>query len=621
VTGIDQDLLLRVARGLNLVSALSLFGIVVFALAIAAPLARQQAGIVLLARLQRLLLASALLNLASAAAWLPMQARAMAGPAEGYALIEQLTLVATGSTFGRALLLRTLLLAAGALLAGGLSSRLRLAAATLAALAGLALQSRLGHAAAADSALLAIAGGLHVVAAGAWIGGLVPLAIAIATLPGTEAGFAARRFSWIGLAAIGTLIATAFAQADALIGDLGGWFGTPYGLWALAKIAGLLTLLLLAAINRFIFTPRLDAATGRRGLVASIGVETAVGLAVVIAAVALATSPPAAHEQSWWPFPLRPDTDRWDLPYIRAEIDRAAIFAAVLLAGFASLWFRRTRLIGPLIAVLLVAFWLPRPNLRLLVKPAVPTSYQRSETGYSSASIVQGLALLKRFCTSDCFRPADDPSDLTPYGIWARPDGDLYWWLTAVFDRIGHSPLPYGTIAGLQPRERWQLIDYFRARVAGSAARSAGNWNYPVLAPDLPLLCDGAPTDLAALRGRVLRLVATPTDGRLELPEPPPELPVTTLLLTRDEPASASLSPGVCTSSSPDAWTAFAIIAGVDEDRLAGTVLLIDANGWLRSRVSGEPSEQAPPGEDPDERIRRIAAAPFAIADIGSHRH
>ncbi|VWD49535.1 cytochrome C [Burkholderia lata] len=40
-----------------------------------------------------------------------------------------------------------------------------------------------------------------------------------------------------------------------------------------------------------------------------------------------------------------------------------------------------------------------------------------------------------------------------------------------------------------------------------------------------------------------------------------------------------------CIASTPDAWLAFATIAGVAPDALGGTQLLADRRGWLRARA------------------------------------
>ncbi|MFE1598943.1 copper resistance D family protein [Methylobacterium sp. ID0610] len=603
-------LLLRLLRGGELAASLALFGTLLVAALIVLPLARTGEGS--RPACLRLIRAALALKLAATLAWLPAQAARMAAPDEIRGLPELLALVAGGTTFGQSLLLRTALFAGAVWLAGGVTARPRVAAAALLAAAALGLQPWLGHAAADGGARLPLLVALHVLAAGAWLGGLVPLALLIRNASGAVAQAAARRFSWIGLVAILTLTATAWLQSLDLIGDVGGWFGTPYGLIALAKTGGLVALAAIAALNKFVLTPRLQGIRARRALGISIGIETAIGLAVAAAAVALATMPPAAHEQAVWPFAWQPDLARIAEPYYAKELWRAAALVGAGVLGTAALLWRRTRLLGPLAAAAAIGL-LPGPNLRLLTKPASPTSFQRSETGFTVASIARGEALVRALCTPDCFRPDDDPSDLTPYAVWTRPDGDFYGWLTDVLDRIGHSPFPYGTIARLPPRQRWQLIDYVRARAAGSAVRRTGTWHSPVLAPEVVLDCPSGRRPLSDFRGQVVEVIA----GGAAAPAEPP---VATVLLTRE--AAAGDARPTCRTALPDAWTAFALMAGLDPERLDGTRFLIDANGWLRSRLLPETSSaEGGLARVRREELTRIAAAPFAAAGIGTHRH
>jgi putative copper export protein len=67
------------------------------------------------------------------------------------------------------------------------------------------------------------------VAAGAWLGGLLPLLIILSSLPQQVAVAAFRGFSAVGLPAVLVLAGTALVQASVLIGGLPGLLGTPYG--------------------------------------------------------------------------------------------------------------------------------------------------------------------------------------------------------------------------------------------------------------------------------------------------------------------------------------------------------------------------------------------------------
>ncbi|AZO80503.1 MULTISPECIES: CopD family protein [unclassified Bosea (in: a-proteobacteria)] len=616
MAGAALDLQLRLARSIELMAALTAFGTLAIALLVPRSSGSEHLFELVRPALQRLLRHAIIVALIASLVWLPLQALRATGDEIGLFAASRLIVVET--VFGHALLIRFGLLALILEAAGDLRSLWRVGFATLLAAAAVTLQPWLGHAAAASTPALPLQIALHTAAAGLWIGALPALLLAAAQLPIAEATTTVRRFSWLGLAAVGTIAATGLLQSLPLVGDLGGLFGTPYGLLLLGKAAVFATLLALAALNRFVLTPRL-AAGARRPLLISIAIELALGIGAIAMAAWLANQPPGAHEPPAWPFPLQPDLSRIDEAYFAKELWRAAALTGVVGAGLSTLFWRRTRLIGPLAAAIAIAL-LPFPNLPLLAKPAWPTSFQRSETGFTTASILQGEALLKRYCTPDCFRPRDDPSDPTPYGLWQRPDGDLYGWLTETFDRIGHSPFPHGTIAGLGPRERWQLIDYFRARIAGTSARRSGGWRHPVLTPDFPALCRDGSSTLRDILGRSGPIEITIADEISPRPEPIPDgIKLTrVLLLSRD---GEHLPDGFdCLSSSPDALAALALMTGLDEARLAGVRLLVDANGWLRSRILPVHPKAASSANWRDE-LAHIVAEPFEAGGIGTHRH
>ncbi|MCP4560429.1 MAG: hypothetical protein GY873_36030 [Bosea sp.] len=616
MAGAALDLLLRLVRGIELMAALTAFGTLAIALLIPRSSGDVRPYDLVRPALRSLLRHAIIVALTASAIWLPLQA--LRAPGDELGIFAATRLIAVETVFGHALLIRFGLLVLILEAAGDLRSPWRTGFATLLAAAAVTLQPWLGHAAAASTPTLPVQVALHTAAAGLWIGALPALLLAAAQLPIATAAATVRRFSWLGLAAVGTIAATGVLQSLPLVGDLGGLFGTPYGLLLLGKAAIFAALLALAALNRFVLTPRL-AAGARRPLLISITIELALGVGAIAMAAWLANQPPGAHEQPAWPFPLQPDLSRIDEAYFAKELWRAATLIGVTGVGLLALFWRRTRLVGPLAAAIAVAL-LPFPNLPLLAKPAWPTSFQRSETGFTAASILRGEALLKRYCTPNCFRPRDDPSDPTPYGLWQRPDGDLYGWLTETFDRIGHSPFPYGTIAGLGPRERWQLIDYFRARVAGTSAKRSGSWRHPVLTPDFPVLCRDGSSAMRDILGHSGLIEITIADDLRRRPEPAPDgIKLTrVLLLSRD---NQSIPDGFdCLSSSPDALAALALMAGLDEAKLDGVRLLVDANGWLRSRILPVHPEAASSAGWRDE-LARVVAEPFEAGGIGTHRH
>ena len=136
---------------------------------------------------------------------------------------------------------------------------------------------------------------LHLLMAGIWLGGLPPLLLCAIRLPAQEAAAVCRRFSPMGMVAVGIVAATALLQTMELVGEVGALVSTPYGRLALLKLALFGVAVGLAALNRFWVTEDLtgpDPVRARRLLCFSIGCETAEGLAIILVAGFLASLPP-----------------------------------------------------------------------------------------------------------------------------------------------------------------------------------------------------------------------------------------------------------------------------------------------------------------------------------------
>lgn len=102
--------------------------------------------------------------------------------------------------------------------------------------------------------------GAHLLAAGAWLGGLVPLAHVLerkreASLGTVRIGAILRRFSGMGYAAVATLIGTGTINSWFLVGSVSNLLMTVYGRVLLAKLLLFAGMLALAAANRFWLTP------------------------------------------------------------------------------------------------------------------------------------------------------------------------------------------------------------------------------------------------------------------------------------------------------------------------------------------------------------------------------
>jgi putative copper resistance protein D len=144
-----------------------------------------------------------------------------------------------------------------------------LAAALLISLAGV------GHAQVEEG----IAGTVHVVsdaahllAAGAWLGGLVPLVLILSSyhrnrevLSGTDLDQILLRFSGMGYVAVATLVGTGLINGWFLVSNVTVLVTTPYGQLLLAKLVLFAGMLLLAVINRFWLVPSMSKALAQDG--------------------------------------------------------------------------------------------------------------------------------------------------------------------------------------------------------------------------------------------------------------------------------------------------------------------------------------------------------------------
>ena len=410
------------------------------------------------------------------------------------------------------------------------------------------------------------------------------------------------------------MAATAFVQGRELVGGVPGLLGTAYGALAAEKLALFAVLIVLAALNRFLLTPRIAAGSRKslRLLRASIAVEALIGVAIVLTASRLAGLYPGAHEQAEWPFSWRLELANALDPDLRGEVLPAIawIAGAVALAAVSLLW-RRTRLIGVTVAV--IAGAMAVPHLSPLVVPAYPTSYYELLTDFATGSISRGATVFARNCVA-CHGPDGrgdgpagaglriPPADLTSDHIWAHVDGELFWWLThGIEDPPGNLAMP--GFASLSATDRWALIDYVRAHAAGAEMIALHRWPFPVLAPGLAAGCsDRRVLSNDDLRGAMWRVVIGPSAPPLSISGPPLAIP--TILLNRTPVA------GACVADDDDARRAFTIVAGLTGEERDGTQILIDAEGWLR--------ERALPGETLD---LAAAATPLPPPAGGHHHH
>jgi putative copper resistance protein D len=150
---------------------------------------------------------------------------------------------------------------------------------------------------------------VHLLTAGVWIGALVPLAILVVQSYDARGAKHARaiqaglvNFSGIGLSTVALLALSGISNSWFLIGPAqwGSLFTTAYGVSLSLKLVLFGLMMLLAVINRFVFTPELEAGLSAhrpvtntlRRLRTSIIAETTLAFLVLAAVAYLGTQPP-----------------------------------------------------------------------------------------------------------------------------------------------------------------------------------------------------------------------------------------------------------------------------------------------------------------------------------------
>lgn len=150
----------------------------------------------------------------------------------------------------------------------------------------------------------------HLLAAGAWLGGLVPLGFILLDYsmrgsgPIVEVEPILLRFSSMGYVAVATLVGSGLINSWFLIGSVSGLLNTLYGQILFGKLALFAAMLALAAANRFWLVPRLIEARQESDQPAAwlgrlryhvLG-EQVLGLMILLAVSVLGTMRPAVGQ-------------------------------------------------------------------------------------------------------------------------------------------------------------------------------------------------------------------------------------------------------------------------------------------------------------------------------------
>jgi len=512
---------LTATRLLHYAATVSLEGTFVFWCLIAWPaFHRTKASQAFQARLDRRLFAfawaSLLVALASGGAWLVIVASHMSGmPLSGILQGPVVGVVLTQTRFGEDWGLRAALVVvlAGCLAVLGLT-RKHVAGwiGLLAASAFIAALAWAGHGAAAEDvpfdAIHLPADILHLLAAGAWLGGLLPLVLLLAQARGdgspeavTVARAATLRFSKLGISCVGTLLVTGLVNTWFLSGSVPALLGTLYGQLLLVKVALFAIMIAVAGVNQLRLTPRLadvasDAALRLRAvrkLRRNASIEASLGVFVLAVVGIIGILPPGLHTEPRWPLPFRLDFGEIAAGKQAALVIAAVAFVLCLAAAALTAERRRYREMAASIACIVLFGSVGWVALRPGIVRAYPTSFYASTQPYAAPSIARGAPLYAENCAM-CHGATGRgdgplagklpirPADLTEPHLFAHKVGEIFWWVSYGRDN-GVMP---SFADKLNPDQRWDLINFLLARAAGDLTDEVGPQISTTSAPPLP---------------------------------------------------------------------------------------------------------------------------------------
>lgn len=294
------------------------------------------------------------------------------------------------------------------------------------------------------------------------------------------------------------------------------------------------------------------------------------------------------HGQTAWPLSWRlAGESLWSDPsHARAVfITACALLLALGLWLLSWCWARgRWPLRVLALLALLIAPW---PATTLVFAPALATSFHRSASDFSVASIMRGEQVYSQHCVrchgQDARGEGPDaaqltmwPPDLTGKLLWKRLEGELFWRVRhGMSDRHGRTTMP-GLGERLSDHDTWAVLDYLQVLAAGTTLRQVGAWQSPIRLPQMMLSCRSKPAQgVAHLRGQFLR-IAFATAGQ-PLPQDDPRM--VTLVLGANDRQDPE-----CQTPDADAQRVLAWALGVSAQQLPGQQILVDRHGWLRAR-------------------------------------
>lgn len=376
-----------------------------------------------------------------------------------------------------------------------------------------------------DAVYLVAVHAVHMITASLWAGSL-PLWWMTVRAGSRQPAFpaaivtAVRRFSRAAMVLVSVLVVAGLLLANQFIDNQGDLLATPWGMLVAAKVA-LLSLALLAANSIRKALPDWSAGMSA-GVIGkalrSVGVEAGVVLVILMLAANLGQITPALHVQSVWWLPFRlsfdaiaPNKVMVQTFWTALSVALAALFALALLV-----W-RRSGTVGIIVCTLVLAAG-AGTAVWVVVVPAFPDTFRRSDVAYLSESIANGARLFRENCTA-CHgtgghgngllssRTKRPPADFSAPHTALHTAGDMYWWIGNGISAGGMPGFP-----ALSDEDRWDLVNFlrvfsqgFQARVLSQSITPEKSW---LGAPDIYLAGPaGELSQLKTLRGTPVLLV------------------------------------------------------------------------------------------------------------------
>ena len=306
---------LIITRAIHFAATAITTGTLVFQTVVAEPALRSADAVASAVRTQirRVAAIGLAITVVSGAIWILLEATAMSGLPFSEAITgDVLSTVVNETQFGLVFEIRSML---AIILAACLAyDRLPLArwlalASALGLVAAIAWTGHAGSTVGELGFLHLIADTLHIIAAAAWIGGLVPFALLLAVAQryprearARLARDAIQRFSTLGIASVAILLGSGIVNAWILVGSVNGLIVTEYGRLLMLKIALFAVMVAVASVNRLWLTPRLALSLGSaaqldalRQLMRNSLIEIVLALMIFAIVGMLGTLHPAIH--------------------------------------------------------------------------------------------------------------------------------------------------------------------------------------------------------------------------------------------------------------------------------------------------------------------------------------